>query len=204
VLDDQEQGSDRCPAILPSRCCVAFGSVWMNSPASRRRSCLCRRSGARAPKVGGSDQTATLALRATSVFRLEHDVWKLVHRHADSITTPRPAASVINQKQRVIIRSVFLSLGDACMEARRRLLLMRVSGGLAGHTAGQAGPPQQPDPGSNGRNSLPPGQRNPITSCTKKSAEAKCLVVDANCHKACAICRDGSPHRHWHSRCYPR
>ena len=43
----------------------------------------------------GSDQTATLALRVTSVFRLEHDVWKLVHRHADPITTPRPAASVI-------------------------------------------------------------------------------------------------------------
>jgi ketosteroid isomerase-like protein len=38
-----------------------------------------------------------LALRVTSVFRLEHDVWKLVHRHADPITTPRPAASVINQ-----------------------------------------------------------------------------------------------------------
>lgn len=48
-------------------------------------------------KVGGSDRTATLALRVTSVFRLEHDVWKLVHRHADPITTPRPAASVINQ-----------------------------------------------------------------------------------------------------------
>ena len=48
-------------------------------------------------KVGGSDQTATLALRVTSVFRLEHDVWKLVHRHADPITTPRPAASVISQ-----------------------------------------------------------------------------------------------------------
>ena len=48
-------------------------------------------------KVGGSDQTATLALRVTSVFRLEHDVWKLVHRHADPITTPRSAASVISQ-----------------------------------------------------------------------------------------------------------
>lgn len=48
-------------------------------------------------KVGGSDQTATLALRVTSLFRLEHDVWKLVHRHADPITTPRPAASVISQ-----------------------------------------------------------------------------------------------------------
>ena len=25
------------------------------------------------------------------VFRLEGDAWKLVHRHADPITTPRPA-----------------------------------------------------------------------------------------------------------------
>jgi ketosteroid isomerase-like protein len=48
-------------------------------------------------KVGGSGQTATLALRVTSVFRLEHDAWKLVHRHADPIATIRPAASVISQ-----------------------------------------------------------------------------------------------------------
>ena len=31
----------------------------------------------------------TAALRVTSVFRLESDAWKLVHRHADPITTPR-------------------------------------------------------------------------------------------------------------------
>ncbi len=43
-------------------------------------------------KVGGSDQTATLSLRVTSVFRLEHDVWKLVHRHADK--SSRSAARV--------------------------------------------------------------------------------------------------------------
>ena len=48
-------------------------------------------------KVGGSDQTATLSLRVTSVFRLERGIWKLVHRHADPIATPRPAASVISQ-----------------------------------------------------------------------------------------------------------
>jgi Domain of unknown function (DUF4440) len=48
-------------------------------------------------KVGGSDQTATLSFRVTSVFRLEHDIWKLVHRHADPITTARPAASVIGR-----------------------------------------------------------------------------------------------------------
>jgi ketosteroid isomerase-like protein len=47
-------------------------------------------------KVGGSNEPATLALRVTSVFRLEHGIWKLVHRHADPITTPRPAASVVS------------------------------------------------------------------------------------------------------------
>ena len=34
---------------------------------------------------GGADA----ALRVTSVFRLEGDAWKIVHRHADPITTPQ-------------------------------------------------------------------------------------------------------------------
>ena len=48
-------------------------------------------------KVGGSEKLAPVAVRVTSVFRLERDNWKLVHRHADPITTPRPAASVISK-----------------------------------------------------------------------------------------------------------
>ena len=47
-------------------------------------------------KVGGAQVLAPMAVRVTSVFRLEGDVWKLVHRHADPITTPRPALSVIS------------------------------------------------------------------------------------------------------------
>jgi ketosteroid isomerase-like protein len=48
-------------------------------------------------KVGGSEELVPVALRVTSVFRLESGSWKLVHRHADPITTPRPAASVISR-----------------------------------------------------------------------------------------------------------
>ena len=46
-------------------------------------------------KVGGAQDLAPTAVRVTSVFRREGDAWKLVHRHADPITTPRPAESVI-------------------------------------------------------------------------------------------------------------
>ena len=46
-------------------------------------------------RVGGDDELVQVALRVTSLFRLESGNWKLVHRHADPITTPRPAESVI-------------------------------------------------------------------------------------------------------------
>jgi ketosteroid isomerase-like protein len=46
-------------------------------------------------KVAGSDELTPVALRVTSIFRPERDGWKLVHRHADPITAPRPAQSVI-------------------------------------------------------------------------------------------------------------
>jgi ketosteroid isomerase-like protein len=46
-------------------------------------------------KVGGGEDLLHVAVRVTSLFRLEHGAWKLVHRHADPITTSRPAASVI-------------------------------------------------------------------------------------------------------------
>jgi ketosteroid isomerase-like protein len=48
-------------------------------------------------KVGGDRELVPVAVRVTSVFRLERGTWKLVHRHADPITTPRPAASVISR-----------------------------------------------------------------------------------------------------------
>lgn len=48
-------------------------------------------------KVAGSEDALPVAVRVTSVFRLEVGSWKLVHRHADPITGPRPAASVISR-----------------------------------------------------------------------------------------------------------
>jgi ketosteroid isomerase-like protein len=46
-------------------------------------------------KVGGADEITPLALRVTTIFRREDGAWKIVHRHADPITTPRPADSVV-------------------------------------------------------------------------------------------------------------
>lgn len=48
-------------------------------------------------RVGGGEKLVQVAVRVTSVFRLENDEWKLVHRHADPITTPRPAGSVVGK-----------------------------------------------------------------------------------------------------------
>ena len=48
-------------------------------------------------KVGDGEEISPYVLRATNIFRLEDDEWKLVHRHADPITTPQPAESVIQE-----------------------------------------------------------------------------------------------------------
>jgi ketosteroid isomerase-like protein len=48
-------------------------------------------------KVGAREDIAPSALRATMIFRPEDGTWKVVHRHADPITTPQPAESVIQQ-----------------------------------------------------------------------------------------------------------
>lgn len=46
-------------------------------------------------KVGGADEAAPSALRATNVFRREDDGWRIVHRHADPITGERPPESIV-------------------------------------------------------------------------------------------------------------
>ena len=49
-------------------------------------------------KVGTREEITPIAVRATMNFRPEDDgEWKIVHRHADPITTPQPAESVIQE-----------------------------------------------------------------------------------------------------------
>ena len=46
-------------------------------------------------RVGDSAQLSPVSLRVTSLYRVESGEWRLVHRHADPITTPQPAESVV-------------------------------------------------------------------------------------------------------------
>ena len=46
-------------------------------------------------KVGAREDIVPIATRSTMIFRPEEGTWKMVHRHADSITTPQPTESVI-------------------------------------------------------------------------------------------------------------
>ena len=48
-------------------------------------------------KVGGQEAVTPISLRVTMIMRPEDGVWKIVHRHADPITSARPAESVIQQ-----------------------------------------------------------------------------------------------------------
>jgi ketosteroid isomerase-like protein len=48
-------------------------------------------------KVGGREEVTPCDLRVTMIFRPEDGTWKVVHRHADPITTSQPAESVIQE-----------------------------------------------------------------------------------------------------------
>ena len=46
-------------------------------------------------RLAGGGDTVRISLRVTMVFRREDDGWKVVHRHADPITTTRSIATII-------------------------------------------------------------------------------------------------------------
>ncbi len=48
-------------------------------------------------KIGDREDITPYAVRSTMIFRPEEGTWKVVHRHADPITTPQPAESVVQE-----------------------------------------------------------------------------------------------------------
>ena len=48
-------------------------------------------------RIAGREEVAPVALRTTSILRPEDGIWKVMHRHADSITTAQPAESVVQK-----------------------------------------------------------------------------------------------------------
>jgi ketosteroid isomerase-like protein len=45
--------------------------------------------------MAGREEMAPVSLRVTSIFRQEDGEWRIIHRHADPITTARSADSVL-------------------------------------------------------------------------------------------------------------
>jgi ketosteroid isomerase-like protein len=50
-------------------------------------------------RLTGSEDMSPIALRATMIFRREGDTWRIAHRHADPIMTPRPISTVVETQQ---------------------------------------------------------------------------------------------------------
>ncbi|HWS80884.1 MAG TPA: nuclear transport factor 2 family protein [Rubrobacter sp.] len=48
-------------------------------------------------KIGQRDEIVSFPLRVTMIFRPEDDTWKIVHRHADTVTAARPPESMIQE-----------------------------------------------------------------------------------------------------------
>lgn len=45
-------------------------------------------------KIGGATERVPISLRVTTIFRLEDEQWRIVHRHADPITEERSIRSL--------------------------------------------------------------------------------------------------------------
>ncbi|HEV2124776.1 MAG TPA: SgcJ/EcaC family oxidoreductase [Chloroflexota bacterium] len=48
-------------------------------------------------KLGAGDEMARISLRVTTIFRREEGIWRVAHRHADPIITPRDVTSIVER-----------------------------------------------------------------------------------------------------------
>jgi ketosteroid isomerase-like protein len=85
---------ERASALLSDGEVIAFERVAQYITPDL--ACMVEIERARA-KVGAQAGTASIELRVTTIFRPEEGAWKVVHRHADPITTPRTVDSLIRR-----------------------------------------------------------------------------------------------------------
>jgi ketosteroid isomerase-like protein len=52
-------------------------------------------------RFADSGTISPYSLRVTMIFRREGDTWRVVHRHADPIMTPRPASTIIETEESI-------------------------------------------------------------------------------------------------------
>jgi ketosteroid isomerase-like protein len=83
---------DRAASNLRDGAMVAFEEVAKYATSELAYTVWLERQEA---KLGGRGDITPFTLRVTMVYRPEDGTWKVVHRHADPITTPQPAESVI-------------------------------------------------------------------------------------------------------------
>ena len=79
-------------ALLRDGSILGFEEVSRFSTAALGYVVQIERTQARLP---GSEDMARIALRVTMILRREGDTWKVAHRHADPITSPRPISSAV-------------------------------------------------------------------------------------------------------------
>lgn len=90
--NDAEAKIDRAATLFREGEVVGFETI--STYLSDELACYVETERYRA-KIAGGSEISSVALRVTTVLRQEGDAWKIVHRHADPITTQRPAESVI-------------------------------------------------------------------------------------------------------------
>lgn len=92
---DLEATADRAAALYRDGEVIGFETV--SSYSTAELACYVETERYRA-RMGGGSEFSVVELRVTTVLRREDEAWKIVHRHADPITTRRSAESVIQNE----------------------------------------------------------------------------------------------------------